>query len=75
MLKRSLGKNNERTVSKGELLNLETLAKSIVAGKEIFKGDLLTEDMFDFKSFRQGLQPTYQDDLVGKKALFFQDGK
>ena len=65
----SLGKKNcERVISQGELLNRETLAKSIVAGKEILKGEVLTEEMFDFKSPGQGLQPIYVDNLVGKKA-------
>jgi len=64
----SLGGSGERSITQGELLNRETLAKSIVAKNGISNGDLLTREMIDFKSPGQGLQPIYLDQLIGKKA-------
>jgi N-acetylneuraminate synthase len=67
-IEESLGVNAERKISQGELLNRETLAKSIVAKTIISSGDVLTREMLNFKSPGQGLQPMYIDQLVGKKA-------
>lgn len=67
-IEESLGVNAERKISQGELLNRETLAKSIVAKTKIFCGDILTREMLDFKSPGEGLQPMYVDQLLGKKA-------
>jgi sialic acid synthase SpsE/sugar phosphate isomerase/epimerase len=67
-IEESLGENTERKISQGELLNRETLAKSIVAKTIIASGDGLTREMLDFKSPGEGLQPMYIDQLLGKKA-------
>ena len=67
-IEESLGENTERKISQGELLNRETLAKSIVAKTIISSGDELTREMIDFKSPGEGLQPMYIDQLLGKKA-------
>jgi N-acetylneuraminate synthase len=67
-IEESLGENAERKISQGELLNRETLAKSIVAKTIISSGDVLTRKMLNFKSPGQGLQPMYIDQLLGKKA-------
>jgi len=64
----SLGENAERKISQGELLNRETLAKSIVAKTIISSGDVITREMLHFKSPGQGLQPMYIEQLLGKKA-------
>lgn len=67
-IEESLGTNAERKISQGELLNRETLAKSIIAKAIISSGDVLTREMLDFKSPGEGLQPMYIDQLLGKKA-------
>jgi sialic acid synthase SpsE/sugar phosphate isomerase/epimerase len=67
-IEESLGENTERKISQGELLNRETLAKSIVAKTIISSGDRLTREMLHFKSPGHGLQPMYIDQLLGKKA-------
>lgn len=67
-IEESLGEHTERKISQGELLNRETLAKSIVAKAIISCGDLVTREMLDFKSPGEGLQPMYIEQLLGKKA-------
>ena len=53
----SLGENSERKISQGEMLNRETLAKSVVAKARISIGDVLVRDMLDFKSPGEGPSP------------------
>lgn len=68
----ALGNSDERQLTQGEMLNRETLAKSLVASKPIPKGVKITRDMLSVKSPGQGLQPIYIDDLIGKytKRIF-----
>jgi len=54
-----------REITQGELLNRETLAKSLVASKNIEKGVKITRNMIDIKSPGQGLQPNRLADLIG----------
>jgi N-acetylneuraminate synthase len=62
----SLGSHGKRSLSQGELLNRETLAKSLVAACNIQKGMILTEDLIDIKSPGTGLQPNQRARLCGK---------
>lgn len=55
-----------REVTQGELMNRETLAKSLVAKKPIQKGEVITRDLIEVKSPGQGLQPNRLDELIGK---------
>jgi sialic acid synthase SpsE/sugar phosphate isomerase/epimerase len=64
----SLGTNIERTLTQGELINRENLAKSIIAKRHISPGEVFTEDMFIFRSPGQGLQPNKMFELLGKRA-------
>ncbi len=64
----ALGNSEERQLTQGEMLNRETLAKSLVASKTISEGTAITRDMLSVKSPGQGLQPIYIDELIGKKA-------
>ncbi|MDB0054823.1 N-acetylneuraminate synthase family protein [Schleiferiaceae bacterium] len=64
----ALGTNIERTLTQGELINRENLAKSIIANRHISPGEIFTEDMFVFRSPGQGLQPNRMFELVGKRA-------
>lgn len=58
----------KRTMSQGERLNRTGLAKSVIAKKEIKKGEKITRDMLDIKSPGKGLQPNRINELIGKKA-------
>ena len=64
----SLGTNIERSLTQGELINRENLAKSIIAKRQISPGEVFTEDMFVFRSPGQGLQPNRMFELLGKRA-------
>lgn len=64
----SMGVASERLISQGELINRETLAKSLVASRSIAKGELIQSEMVEIKSPGQGLQPMYIDELLGKYA-------
>ena len=65
----SIGTNIERTLTQGELINRENLAKSIIAKRHINSGEIFSEDMFVFRSPGQGLQPNRMFELLGKKAV------
>lgn len=64
----SLGKEDVRELSQGEMINRVNLAKSLVANKEIKKGDMIQEFMIDVKSPGKGLQPNRKSDLIGRPA-------
>ncbi len=65
---KSLGTSIERTLTQGELINRENLAKSIIAQREIKIGEIFTEEMFVFRSPGQGLQPNRLFELLGKTS-------
>lgn len=64
----AMGNGGERSITQGELINRETLAKSLVANRNVGRGEVIELDMVDVKSPGQGLQPMYLDQLVGKRA-------
>ena len=64
-VKESLGSSN-RSMSQGEMINRENLAKSIVAGRDIEVGECLKMGDLEFKSPGQGIQPDRAHELVGK---------
>ena len=57
-----------RTVSQGEMINRETLAKSLVAKCDVVKGAVITEDMIEVRSPGKGLPPYRKVDLIGSVA-------
>jgi len=57
-----------REITQGELINRESLAKSLVAKVDIAKGAVITRDLVEIKSPGQGLQPNRMSDLVGSTA-------
>jgi N-acetylneuraminate synthase len=63
----SMGQGGERSISQGEMMNREVLAKSLVASCDIDAGTTVTEAMVKIQSPGQGLQPNRLHDLVGKK--------
>lgn len=76
----SMGEGGNRSISQGEMLNRENLAKSLVAASDIPAGSIITLAMVGIKSPGQGLQPNRLDDLIGsiletpkkKGELFFE---
>ncbi len=67
-VERSFGNSQARTVSQGELMNRESLAKSIVASKPISSGSVIEENMLEIRSPGKGLAPYYKSMLIGKVA-------
>ena len=64
----SLGNNNSRVVTQGELINRENLSKSIYTKKHIKKGQTFNKSHLEIKSPGQGLNPQKIDLLIGKRA-------
>jgi sialic acid synthase SpsE/sugar phosphate isomerase/epimerase len=64
----SMGNGGERRLSQGELMNRETLAKSLVINCDLAVGGIITEEMLEVKSPGRGLQPNRKADLIGLKA-------
>lgn len=64
----TLGQPRERKVSQGERMNREILAKSLVAAKEITKGQIIKNEMVVSKSPGKGLQPNKRKFLIGRTA-------
>ena len=64
----ALGTGEEKYMSRGEILNREVLAKSLVAARDIQKGEVITEEMVTVKGPGQGLSPQRYQELVGRTA-------
>jgi sialic acid synthase SpsE/sugar phosphate isomerase/epimerase len=64
----ALGTAGERRLSQGELMNRETLAKSLIITCDLDKGKTIMADMIAVKSPGQGLQPNRKGELVGLSA-------
>ena len=62
----SMGSSGERSISQGEMMNREVLAKSLVASCDVPAGTEITEAMVGIQSPGQGLQPNRLADLIGK---------
>ena len=66
-LQKSIGVQNKRSMTQGEMINRENLSKSIFAKKSIKKGEQIKKDMLEIKSPGQGLSPQYLTKIIGKK--------
>lgn len=67
-VKKSLGTNKkERSMSQGEMMNRETLSKSLVASRNIKKNEIIKRHMISIKSPGQGISPQFLTKLIGKK--------
>ncbi|MEB3319774.1 MAG: N-acetylneuraminate synthase family protein, partial [Cyanobium sp.] len=62
----SMGSEAARSLSQGELMNREVLAKSLVAACPIPAGTVVTREMVRIQSPGQGLQPYRLNDLLGR---------
>ncbi len=67
-VEQALGTPSQRQLSQGELMNRETLAKSLVINCNLELGQIITEEMIAVKSPGRGLQPNRKSELVGRKA-------
>jgi N-acetylneuraminate synthase len=68
LVEEAMGSCEERTISQGESINREILAKSLVINRALKAGEIITRDMIAIKSPGQGIQPYFLEALVGKKA-------
>ncbi len=65
----ALGNSNFRDLSQGELINKETLGKSIFISTSLKKGDLIKNNMLTIRSPGSGLSPNRKNEIVGKVAM------
>ena len=65
----ALGEPQEsRILTHGELINRETLGKSLVINCDLKQGEQILTDMVEVKSPGKGLAPYYKKTLIGKTA-------
>ncbi len=64
----AMGRDGERELTQGELINRENLAKSLVINCDLPQGQVIQRSMILVKSPGQGLQPNRIDELIGKVA-------
>jgi sialic acid synthase SpsE/sugar phosphate isomerase/epimerase len=65
----AIGNSGRREVSQGELMNRETLAKSLFMKTSLKPGEIIEAHMLDIRSPGKGLQPNRKQDLVGRRAI------
>jgi sialic acid synthase SpsE/sugar phosphate isomerase/epimerase len=68
LVEEGMGSNSERTISQGESMNREILAKSLVINQDLKIGQKILREMINVKSPGQGVQPYRIEELLGKKA-------
>jgi N-acetylneuraminate synthase len=68
-IEEALGDGCKRTVSQGEMINRENLAKSLVASSDLTKGILIESHHLKVMSPGQGLSAQSYHKLVGRKLL------
>ncbi len=68
-VEQALGDGETREMSQGELMNRETLGKSLFITADVHPGEIIGEDMLEVRSPGRGLQPYRKAELVGKPAV------
>lgn len=68
-VEQSIGNDSERSVTQGEMINRESLSKSLVATSFIKSGSTVNRDQVCIKSPGQGLSPNRLNELLGKKMV------
>ena len=58
----------KKIITRSEVINKQHVRKSIVALKEIEKGEIFSEKNITLKRPGTGLQPIYWDKIIGKKS-------
>jgi sialic acid synthase SpsE len=64
-IEQALGDGRERQVSQGEMINRESLGKSLVSSTSLSKGTVLAAQHIKVRSPGQGLSPQYYEKLLG----------
>jgi len=64
----SLGNSKTRSITQGEMINRETLGKSVITIADVKEGDVITESVLCIKSPGKGLPAYYKKDLIGSIA-------
>ena len=64
----ALGTTTARQISQGELMNRESLGKSLMINVALEIGEIIEEHMLDVRSPGSGLKPNRKSDLIGKAA-------
>lgn len=64
---KALGKTR-RVVSEAEKTKQIAFRRSIVAARDILKGEIITEEMIDYKRPGEGIPPEYSRFVIGKQA-------
>ncbi len=64
----SLGNSKTRSISQGEMMNRETLGKSVITTTDIKKGDVILESVLSIKSPGKGLPAYNKNELIGTTA-------
>ncbi len=64
----SLGFPRAREITQGEMMNRESLGKSLVMNTALAAGDIIDQQMVDIRSPGRGLQPNRLIELVGQPA-------
>lgn len=62
----AMGSGKEKYMTRGEILNREVLAKSLVASRDIQAGETVTPEMVNVKGPGQGLSPQQYLELIGQ---------
>lgn len=65
-IEEALGDGLERTISQGEMINRENLAKSLVASKDLVKGTIIESQHLKVLSPGQGLSAQNYEQLLGR---------
>ncbi len=68
-IEKALSGDGTKHVSNSERKNIAIARKSIVASRDIKKGELLTEDNLTVKRPGTGISPMRWDEIVGTKAI------
>jgi N-acetylneuraminate synthase len=67
-IEESMGNADFRQITQGELMNRETLGKSLIINKDVKAGVLISAEMIEIRSPGKGLSPYYKEKLIGRVA-------
>lgn len=68
-IEKAVGGDGTKHISESERKNIAIARKSIIAARDIKKGELLTEDNLTVKRPGTGISPMCWEDVVGTKAI------
>ena len=68
-IEKAVNGSGKKYPSSSEIKNKHIVRKSIVAGRNISKGELLTEDNLLVKRPGTGINPMEWNEVIGKRAL------